>query len=321
MELAGEEEASIDSLSCSDWDRPFTDKELQEIEVAFESAASRAPAKSPRLHHIALGEDDRTKSRRRLPNSILFGLEGVDCREGSDGDSCSAPRPRSFALSPCNRKLGFRRDTVKMGYPVMNFGGQVIYSRTFDEVDESASQILKLVESQEKEMGELVLGVDIEWKPSFKRGLPPGKAAVMQICGNMTHCYVMHIIHSGIPHNLRSLLEDSSSIKVGVGIDNDAVKVFRDHNVSIRSLQDLSRLAKQKLGGEPGHWSLSSLVEMLTCKQLLKPNKIRLGNWETNVLSEAQLQYAATDAFASWYLYQVLKTYPDKPEEETAINL
>lgn len=39
--------------------------------------------------------------------------------------------------------------------------------------------------------------------------------------------------------------------------------------------------------------------------QLLKPKKIRLGNWEAVVLSEEKLHYAATDAFASWRLYHV----------------
>ena len=39
--------------------------------------------------------------------------------------------------------------------------------------------------------------------------------------------------------------------------------------------------------------------------QLPKPKGIRMGNWEANVLSKAQLEYAATDAFASWYLYEV----------------
>jgi hypothetical protein len=40
--------------------------------------------------------------------------------------------------------------------------------------------------------------------------------------------------------------------------------------------------------------------------QLKKPSKIRMGNWETPFLSKEQLEYAATDAFASWFLYQVL---------------
>nr|GEY19881.1 Werner syndrome-like exonuclease [Tanacetum cinerariifolium] len=95
--------------------------------------------------------------------------------------------------------------------------------------------------------------------------------------------------------------------QVGVGIAGDARKVFKDHNVSVDGLEDLSRLANRKLGGQPKSWGLSSLTEKLTCKQVLKPNKIRLGNWETNPLSPEQLSYAATDAFVSWYLFEVSK--------------
>ncbi|RVW99847.1 Werner Syndrome-like exonuclease [Vitis vinifera] len=142
----------------------------------------------------------------------------------------------------------------------------------------------------------------------------------MQICGGNSHCYVMHIIHSGIPRNLQSLLEDPTSIKVGVGIANDAVKVFKDHSVSVKDLEDLSYLANQKLGGDAKKWGLGSLTEMLISKQVnsmyLFANKIRLGNWEADVLSKAQLEYAATDAFASWYLYEVLKSFPDTAENK-----
>ncbi|THG13970.1 hypothetical protein TEA_024839 [Camellia sinensis var. sinensis] len=147
-------------------------------------------------------------------------------------------------------------------------------------------------------------------------GVSPGKAAVMQICGDTGHCYVMHIIHSGIPQNLQALLEDPTSVKVGVGIVNDAFKVFKDHNVSIKGLEDLSGLANQKLGGDPKKWSLASLTEMLICKQLPKPEKIRLGNWEADFLSKEQLEYAATDAFVSWYLHQALNCLPDAADNK-----
>ncbi|XP_059651167.1 3'-5' exonuclease isoform X2 [Cornus florida] len=146
---------------------------------------------------------------------------------------------------------------------------------------------------------------------SSSKGVSPGKAAVLQICGNKNFCYVMHIIHSGVPQSLQSLLEDPSSVKVGVGIGNDAVKFFKDHNVSVKDLEDLSALANQKLVGDPKQWGLGSLTEMVICKQIQKPNRIRLGNWEANVLSQQQLQYAATDAFASWFLYEALKSLPD----------
>lgn len=56
-------------------------------------------------------------------------------------------------------------------------------------------------------------------------------------------------------------------------------------------------------------FQLLSILPSFLYLQLKKPKKIRLGNWETPVLSEAQLEYAATDAFASWYLYQVNTKY------------
>lgn len=51
--------------------------------------------------------------------------------------------------------------------------------------------------------------------------------------------------------------------------------------------------------------------------QLPKPRKIRLGNWEAAFLSKEQLKYAATDAFASWHVYQVtMSRFSSSPENK-----
>lgn len=55
--------------------------------------------------------------------------------------------------------------------------------------------------------------------------------------------------------------------QVGLGIARDAVKVFKDHNVSIKAVEDLSYLANLKLG--PKNWSLASLTEMLISKEVI----------------------------------------------------
>ncbi|XWS09214.1 hypothetical protein CRYUN_Cryun40dG0066300 [Craigia yunnanensis] len=109
---------------------------------------------------------------------------------------------------------------------------------------------------------------------SFSRcqGILPGKAVVMQICYDNRYCYVMHIIHSGIPQSLQVLLEDSTIIKasnVGVAIGGDAVKVFNDYNLSVKAVEDLSYLANQKLNGDCRNWSLAALIETLVYKELL----------------------------------------------------
>ncbi|XP_059651164.1 3'-5' exonuclease isoform X1 [Cornus florida] len=318
---SGGESPVIPSVSDSDWDKPFTHQELEAIEAAFQSAtSSSSPIKRRRRSPICSDEDDgagfdRRKNIRRLPDSIAGGY----CLKS---ESNSMQFPNSFSFARCRRnplrslyhsssKVSAKTAKLTMRYPTLNFGGQILYSRTVAEVDKAAKELLKFVEFKKSEVGRAVLGFDIEWRPTFRRGVSPGKAAVLQICGNKNFCYVMHIIHSGVPQSLQSLLEDPSSVKVGVGIGNDAVKFFKDHNVSVKDLEDLSALANQKLVGDPKQWGLGSLTEMVICKQIQKPNRIRLGNWEANVLSQQQLQYAATDAFASWFLYEALKSLPD----------
>lgn len=55
---------------------------------------------------------------------------------------------------------------------------------------------------------------------------------------------------------------------MGVGIASDAGKVYKDYNISMKALEDLSRLANQKFGGVPKMWSMASLTEKLICKQV-----------------------------------------------------
>ncbi|XP_019175320.1 PREDICTED: Werner Syndrome-like exonuclease isoform X3 [Ipomoea nil] len=94
--------------------------------------------------------------------------------------------------------------------PKLAFRGRVIYSRTKDEVEKSAAELLHVIEEKTRQEESVALGFDTEWKPSFVKGVSPGKAAVIQICGDMDNCYVFHIFHSGISQSLQLLLENST---------------------------------------------------------------------------------------------------------------
>ncbi|KAJ1404615.1 Ribonuclease H-like superfamily [Sesbania bispinosa] len=157
-----------------------------------------------------------------------------------------------------------------MRLPELKFSGQIMYSRTFDDVQSAITRLLKFLEEKKREMVQIAIGLDVEWRPTFQ--------------------------------------------KVGVGIGEDVAKVFRDYNISIKGVEDLSFHANQKLGRGPHQWGLGSLTEKVLSKQLRKPKKIRMGNWESFLLSRGQLQYAATDAYASWYLYQAIKNLPEGQE-------
>ncbi|XP_059447969.1 3'-5' exonuclease isoform X2 [Corylus avellana] len=217
-------------------DEPLTEQDLQAIDAAFQSATSSF----------------RKKKQRRTPDAVI-----------SDPPMAARRLPRSLrALQHPNPLLSScQAVNERTRYPALKFGGRIVYSRTATEVEKAAEELLKNLEAQKRESGQVVLGLDIEWRPSFRRGVSPGKAAIMQICVGTSHCHVMHIFHSGITQSLQFLLEDPIILK------------------------------------------------------LEKRSKIRLGNWETNFLSKEQLEYAATDAFASWHLYQVLKGLSNREEE------
>ena len=52
----------------------------------------------------------------------------------------------------------------------MAFKGCIVYSRTVSEVENAAKELLKIVETRMGGTDQIVLGFDIEWRPSFIKG-------------------------------------------------------------------------------------------------------------------------------------------------------
>lgn len=47
------------------------------------------------------------------------------------------------------------------------------------------------------------------------------------------------------------------------------MKVFKDYNVSIKAVSEISDLANQKLAGVPQKWGLGSLTKALVSKEVV----------------------------------------------------
>lgn len=58
-----------------------------------------------------------------------------------------------------------------MRLPEMKFSGQIMYSRTFDDVEKAVRKIFNFLEDKKREMMQTAIGFDIEWRPTFRRGL------------------------------------------------------------------------------------------------------------------------------------------------------
>eukprot|EP00250_Pteridium_aquilinum_P009212 c18518_g1_i1 orf=54-1667(+) len=256
-------------------------------------------------------ENSMSSGPAEIKQSIRFGDENraasnSDLPEALSGDESRVP----WGLAPPTCKV-----VTKCKLPSFQYKGRIIYSDSVLDAENAAHELLRRVEAKKvANGGSIPLGFDTEWKVIFRRGAQRRKVSVLQLCIDVDNCNVFHVIHSGIPGPLKNILEDPLVSKVGVGAFGDAAKLCADYNIKVRGVKDLSGLANLKLVGasySSKSWSLSSLAEKLLGKQVDKTGGIRMGDWEVEKLSEAQLQYAATDAFASLYLFQVLLTYPD----------
>ncbi|KAJ3718347.1 hypothetical protein C8R42DRAFT_644169 [Lentinula raphanica] len=88
------------------------------------------------------------------------------------------------------------------------------------------------------------IGFDLEWKPNFRPGQPENPIAVVQIAYG-TASYVVHVKWMQyLPDGLAEILENPRIVKVGVGIQNDAKKLYKDLGVCLNSCVDLSLFVK-----------------------------------------------------------------------------
>ena len=151
------------------------------------------------------------------------------------------------------------------------------------------------------------LGIDTETKPS-RRKARPGKVAkgpdVLQL-STCEECLVLQL--SSVQHRkhkskmqraLGPLLRNGSILKAGVGIDDDALKLWwaTGGQYEIRGRLDLGGIGCKHLNR-----GLASVTEAVLGVKMEKPKRIIKSNWAApapTLLSLEQVRYAAMDAWA-----------------------
>ena len=155
-----------------------------------------------------------------------------------------------------------------------------------------------------------IVGVDTETRPSFKRGRSH-KVALLQISTSDT-CFLFRLNQIGMPASLEDFLM-SDVLKIGLSLKDDFMMLRR----------------RKDLHAEQGNWielqdyvgrfgiddrSLQKIYANLFGKKISKAQ--RLSNWEAESLAEAQIMYAATDAWACVEIYKCLSELEETGDYE-----
>lgn len=147
-----------------------------------------------------------------------------------------------------------------------------------------------------------VIGFDTETRPVFHSGEPKRQVALLQLSGK-DRAYLFRLNSLGIPGKLTALLSRPEIIKVGAAVHDD-IKGLQSYRKFVpEGFVDL-----QSMVGSYG-LKVKSVKKMAAIILGLRVSKAQqLSNWEAPELTEAQLEYAATDAWVCREMYIKLKT-------------
>ena len=146
-----------------------------------------------------------------------------------------------------------------------------------------------------------LLGFDTETRPSFKKGLVY-PTSIIQLA-TQEQAWILRVGKMGYPPLLRELLSDESILKVGLSLKDDIRRMQADLSFEPRGFLDLQQYVQAFGIEELGLKKLSALV---LGRRISKSQQV--SNWDAHELTEAQLRYAATDAWICVMIYNKLKS-------------
>lgn len=174
--------------------------------------------------------------------------------------------------------------------PRVVFDGRIITIMSAGETEKAVDYLLS------KDL----LGVDTETRPAFRKGAQH-KVSLLQVATRDT-CFLFRLNHTGMTPALKRLLEDTTVPKIGLSWHDDLNGLHKLGKFTPGAFVDLQNEIKQ-LGIED--LSLQKMYANIFGQKISKAQ--RLSNWEADVLSDAQKNYAATDAWTCIMLYEEFK--------------
>lgn len=170
--------------------------------------------------------------------------------------------------------------------PLVTFPGKIIVVLNEYEADRAVEYLLSCD----------VLGVDTETRPAFRKG-NNHKVALLQVA-TRKECFLFRLNHLGLPKSLLSLLSNKQVPMVGLSWHDDLMSLHRREQFEPGWFIDI-----QDIIGNLGivDKSLQKLYANLFGEKISK--RQRLTNWEADVLTDRQKEYAAIDAWACIKLY------------------
>jgi ribonuclease D len=173
--------------------------------------------------------------------------------------------------------------------PVSKFSGEIVYIDTLEKFETILTELKK----------EPILGFDTETKPTFKKGAY-NHVSLVQL-STSSKAYLFRLNSIGLPDSLVELFTNESILKVGVAIHDDIISLRKLKEFEPAGFLELQTYVKEYGVLDNGLKKLSANILGFSISK-----RQQTSNWEAEVLSQAQIEYAATDAWVCFEIYKIL---------------
>ncbi len=186
-------------------------------------------------------------------------------------------------------KQKFNKDEIK-SLPTIEFQGRIFVINNIFDTKKAVDYL----------MGQNILGIDTETKPSFKKG-QKNKVALLQIATHDT-AFLFQLKFTGFTDDIVKLLENKNITKVGLSLKDDLRALGERRQFTPVNFVDIQDEVRN-LGIDD--LSLQKIYANLFAKKISK--RKQLSNWNAEILDEGQKKYAALDAVACIEIYEKLQ--------------
>lgn len=149
-----------------------------------------------------------------------------------------------------------------------------------------------------------VWGFDTESRPTFEAGVASEGPHVVQLA-TLERAYVFQLHDPGCRIVAGELLAQAGVVKAGFGLHDDKRRITHKLGVEPQDVLDLDTVFRQR--GYRRQMGIKAAVAVLFGQRYLKSKRAATSNWAHRQLSEAQLLYAANDAWAALRVYHALE--------------
>lgn len=151
--------------------------------------------------------------------------------------------------------------------------------------------------------GATVLGFDTESKPTFAKNEASEGPHIVQLSA-LDKAWIFQLEDAECRRAVGLVLSSPAVIKAGFGLGDDQRRIIRKLGVDLQGVLDLNVVFRER--GYRKDMGVRGAVAVVFNKRFLKSKKAATSNWANERLTEAQIVYAANDAYGALRVYKAL---------------